>query len=176
MKTQNLFVASIATAAMTSVVTAGISESIDVTFTLEFNSDTLGNVILQDIFTATQTLDGGVLGLQFGGSGAFEVDAPGYIFEYSNLDTQLSGDEISGSGDSLLESFAADEEFSFVFDGFGSSWDGSFASGVGVIEFTPVGGFTVDTHEIAWSVETIPAPGALAMFGLAGLARRRRRA
>lgn len=176
MKKQNLFIASMATAAMTSVLTAGISESVDVTFTLEFQSDTLGLVTIQDTFTATQVDVAGVLTLDFGGSGTASVEEPGYVFEYSNLDTLLSGDEISGGGDALLESFAGDEAFTFLFDGFGSTWDGTFSSGVGVIEFTPVTGFTVDTHEILWSVETVPAPGALAVLGLAGLARRRRRA
>ena len=173
---KSLFIASTAAAAMTSTLTAGFSESVDVIFTLEFETENLGLVIIQDTFTATQMDVAGVLTLDFGGSGTANVEEPGYVFEYSNLDTQVFGDEISGGGDALLESFAGDEAFTFLFDGFGSTWDGTFASGIGVIEFTPVTGFTVDSHEILWSVETVPAPGALAVLGLAGLARRRRRA
>ena len=76
------------------------------------------------------------------------------------VEVVLQSDVIDGSGLSRLDESGSETTSSWNFNGFGSIWDGSFASGVGVVEFTGFGGFTVDSHEITWSVGTIPAPGA----------------
>ena len=172
---KSLPIAIITSMAITPMLSAGIDE-IDVLFTMEFEDSTLGSVILSDTFLGFQEdLGSGDLRLSFGGDGSFTVSNPDYTFEYSNLDVVLGLDVIDGTGDAGLDELGSETFSTFAFNGFGSNWDGVFASGVGTIDFTPVGGFTLDSYEITWSVETIPAPSALALLGMAGLARRRRR-
>lgn len=150
---------------------AGIGDSLPVEFTLEFSNDTLGDVVLNQVFDA----DIDIAGVTFGGDGMFDVTTPGYEFPFSDLAVILAGDTISGTGQAILESFAGDVEFDFSFDGFGTAWDGTSAAGIGIIEFTPEDGFTVDTHEMTWSVVVVPAPSVLAVLALAGTGSRRRR-
>ena len=143
---------------------------------MQFESPTIGIVTLEETFTAFQEdLGSGVLALTLGGDGVFDVSDPGFSFEYTDLEVVLQSDVIDGSGLSRLDESGSETTSSWNFNGFGSIWNGSFASGVGVVEFTGFGGFTVDSHEITWSVGTIPAPGATALLAIGGLARRRRR-
>lgn len=173
--TKSIAITTVASLAITPFLAAGIDE-VDVLFTMEFEDSTLGEVLLADTFTALQEdLGSGDLGLTFGGDGFFSVSDPGIAYEYTNLQVVLQADEIFGGGDALLDDGGSTSSSTFMFDGFGSIWDGTFASGVGVVEFTPAGGFTTDTYEIEWSVELVPTPGALALLGIAGLAGRRRR-
>ena len=173
--TKSLPIAIITSLAITPVLSAGIDE-VDVLFTMEFENTTLGTVILAETFTALQEDNGsGILSLTFGGDGFFSVSNPGFTFEYSNLDVLLQSDVINGGGDADLEASGSETLSTYDFNGFGSTWDGNFASGVGIVEFTTIGGFTADSYEISWSVNTIPAPGALSLFGMFGLAHRRRR-
>ena len=150
---------------------AGIGDSLPVEFTLEFSNDTLGDVVLNQVFDA----DIDIAGVTFGGDGMFDVTTPGYEFPFSDLAVILAGDTISGTGQAILESFAWDVEFDFSFDGFGTAWDGTSAEGIGIVEFTPEGGFTVDTHQMVWSIAVVPGPGALGLLAVAGIASRRRR-
>ena len=160
--------------AVASVATAGFETEIEINFEFTFDADGLGQVTLFDTFQADQFLDGSDLSLAFGGSGTFQTPgAPGVMFDYAGLDVLLAGEDIDGSGSAML-SDGVETNYNFLLTGFGSAWNGSDASGVGVIEFTQIG-FSVDSHEIAWSVNTVPAPGVLGILAVAGLAGRRRR-
>ena len=167
--------AALATSIVTTTLSAGIEE-VDVLFTMDFDNTTLGAVSITETFTALQEdLESGILELSFGGDGFFMVSNPGFTFEYTSLQVVLRSDVIDGGGHAELTASGTETLSSYAFNGFGSTWDGSFASGVGIVEFTSIGGFTADTFEISWSVETIPAPGVLGLFGLGGLVRGRRR-
>lgn len=174
--------ATLATLALGASAFAGVDSDIQVYFELQFESDSIGTVTLGDTFDATESLDAGVYTLEFGGSGAFATTPvdPSLTFTYTDLSVLFVEEDIDGEGMATLstEGFSNGStlNYDFVFSGFGDAWDGSFASGVGFIEFTATsGGFSVDSHDITWSVTLVPAPGAVALFGLAGIASRRRR-
>ena len=95
-------------------------------------------------------------------------------FSYTDLSVLFIEEDIDGDGMASLTN-GSTIDYDFMFSGFGDAWDGSFASGVGFIEFTQTSGFTVETHDITWSVTLVPAPGVVALLGLAGLTARRRR-
>ena len=167
--------ATLTTLAVGSTAFAGVDSDIQVYFELQFESDSLGTVTLGNTFDATESLDAGVYTLEFGGSGVFSTpDDPGVTFAYTDLSVLFVEEDIDGDGMANLTN-GSTIGYEFVFSGFGDAWDGSFASGVGFIEFTQTSGFSVDTHDITWSVTLVPAPGAVALFGLAGIASRRRR-
>lgn len=173
--TKSPAIATFASLAIAPILSAGIDE-VDVLFTMEFESLTLGTVTLEETFTAIQEdLGSGVLALTFGGDGSFSVSNPGFSFDYTNLEVLLEADVIDGAGDATLQESGSEAFSTYGFNGFGSIWNGSFASGVGIVEFTSPGGFTADSYEIAWSVDTIPAPGTMACLAIAGVAGRRRR-
>ena len=167
--------------AVGSTAFAGVDSDIQVYFELQFESDSIGTVTLGDTFDATESLDAGVYTLEFGGSGTFATPGdPSLIFTYTDLSVLFVEEDIDGDGMATLstEGFSngSTVDYDFLFSGFGDAWDGSFASGVGFIEFTPTGGgFSVDSHDITWSINLVPAPGALALLGLAGIGARRRR-
>ncbi|MEC8321521.1 MAG: hypothetical protein VX012_08925 [Planctomycetota bacterium] len=164
--------ATIAAATLCGSAAAGLGDELPVEFTMAFTSESLGAVVLTQVFDAEVDISGVTFE---DGAGMFDVANPGYDFFFSDLDVSLVNDTISGTGDALLESFEGDTFFDFSFDGFGTAWDGTSAEGIGFIQFTPEGGFTVDTHEIAWSVVVVPAPSVLAVLALAGAGSRRRR-
>ncbi|MEE2972804.1 MAG: hypothetical protein VX672_06745 [Planctomycetota bacterium] len=154
---------------------AGVDSNIEVYFELQFEADSLGTVTLGDTFDATESLDAGVYTLKFGGNGAFATPGdPSATFSYTDLSVLFVEEDIDGDGMASLTN-GSSIDYDFTFSGFGDAWDGSFASGVGYIEFTQTGGFTVESHDITWSVTLVPAPGAVALLGLAGLTSRRRR-
>ncbi|MAC18702.1 MAG: hypothetical protein CMJ23_03315 [Phycisphaerae bacterium] len=160
--------------AVASAATAGFETEIEINFEFSFDVDGLGQVTLFDTFQAEQSLNDGDLGLLFGGSGTFQTPgAPGVMFDYTGLEVLLAGEDIDGTGSAMLFD-GVETDYDFTLTGFGDAWNGSDASGVGVIEFTKIG-FSVDSHEIAWSINTVPAPGVLGMLAVAGLAGRRRR-
>jgi hypothetical protein len=176
-RTHSLALSTLLIAAGGSTAMAGL-DTIPVTFSISMDSATLGDVTFSSIFDAVETDGGTVLFFQ-SKSGDWESDSP-FPLSYTNLSTTLDVDELDGSftmyadlgGGSTL---SAD----ITFEGFGSAWDGWSASGVGlvsVVNFNGGGRFTPESVDMTWSISYIPAPGALGLFGFAGLGRRRRRA
>ena len=164
--------ATIAGATLCGSAAAGLGDELPVEFTMAFTSESLGAVVLTQVFDAQVDISGVTFE---DGTGMFDVANPGYDFFFSDLDVSLVNDTISGTGDALLESFEGDTFFDFSFDGFGTAWDGTSAEGIGIVEFTPEGGFTVDTHQMVWSIAVVPGPGALGLLAVAGIASRRLR-
>lgn len=163
--------------AISSVSAAGFETDIQVNFELSFEAEDLGMVTIAETFDATQSIIDGALAVSFGGSGSFEIpDAPpGVLFDFSSLAVLLVDEDIDGSGLSMLSESGAETDYSFTLTGFGDQWNGLSSSGVGVIEFTNLGFASVDSHQFDWSVTTVPAPGAIGILAIAGLAARRRR-
>ena len=163
--------------AISAVSAAGFETDIQVNFELSFDTDDLGMVTIAETFDATQAVIDGALTVSFGGSGSFLIpDAPsGVLFGFSNLAVLLADEDLDGSGSAMLSESGAETDYSFTLTGFGDQWNGLSSSGVGVIEFTNLGFASVDSHQFDWSVTTVPAPGAIGILAIAGLAARRRR-
>jgi hypothetical protein len=168
--------ATVATATMTMASSADIVQDIDVLFTVGFESDFIGKVVLSGVFAAEETETDGVFTLVFTGEGSFNVSDPGVDFAYEDLSVLLENDQLEGQGLASLLGENGEESFDFGLEGFGSSWDGSSASGIGLIGFNGFDGFTPgDEFSITWSIDLVPVPGVVALFGVAGLSRSRRR-
>ena len=149
-------------------------ETVMVDFTIEFTTDMLGPVTLSDTFEATETTEGGVTVIAFGGSGSFDLSAAGFTLDYSDLDVVFGGEFIDGNSNAQLMGPGTDMNYMFELTGFGDLWNGSSASGVGVV-YLSSNGFVPESYSASWSITQVPTPGAVALLGVAGLAGRRRR-
>lgn len=159
---------------LTGVAHAGI-ETTPVTFSISATTDLFGDFTISADFDATVDTSGASPVVSFmSPSGSFSSNTP-FDFTYTDLSMVLDADFIDGtfSMSAVGGTVAAD----ILLSGFGSEWDGMSASGTGIIEITNIGGggFAPETTDITWSINTVPAPGALGLLGVAGLAGRRRR-
>lgn len=173
MSTKSRFAAAVATLSLAGTALAGV-ETVPVEFTIEFTTDLFGPVMLSNTFDATQSTEGGVTVLSFGGSGSFDLGTPGITLDYSDLAVVFGGEFIDGSSNAQLMDGGTETNYTFELTGFGDLWDGSSASGVGVV-YLSSNGFVPESYAATWSINQVPAPGALALLGVAGLAGRRRR-
>ena len=150
---------------------AGI-ETIPVTFTISGTADLFdGAFTLESDFDAAY--DGSVLSFE-SPAGSFGSNAT-YDFSYTDLSAMLDGEFIDSTFALLAADLGGDITADVTLSGFGSEWDGTSASGTGLIVLSDIGFFTPESIDISWSINQVPTPGALALLGVAGLARRRRR-
>lgn len=156
------------------VAHAGV-ETVPVTFSISATTDLFGDFTISADFDATVDGSGSSPVVSFSSkSGSFSSNSP-FDFTYSDLSMVLDGDFIDGTfGMSVVGGTVSAD---ILLSGFGSAWDGTVAAGDGIIEIKNIGGggFAPETTDITWSITTVPAPGALGLLGVAGLARRRRR-
>lgn len=153
---------------------AGI-DTVPVTFSISATTDLYGDFTISADFDASIDTSGSSPIVSFADtSGSFTSSSP-FDFDYSDLAMILDGEFIDGTfgitGTSGGSSISAD----VLLSGFGDAWDGTSASGIGIIELKAVSGFAPETTDITWSINTVPAPGALGLLGMAGLVGRRRR-
>ena len=150
---------------------AGI-ETVPVTFSISGTADLFdGAFTFESDFDATY--DGTVLSFDdaagsFGSNGSYD-------FSYTDLSAILDGEFIDSTFGLLAADLGGDVTANVMLSGFGSEWDGTSASGTGLIVLSDIGFFTPESVDITWSINQVPTPGALALLGVAGLARRRRR-
>ena len=152
-----------------STAVAGL-ETVPVTFSITTTTDLFGDFTIESDFDAT--FDGSLLSFA-SDAGSFESSSS-FDFTYTDLSMGLDGEFIDGTFTLIGTAGPATASADLTLSGFGSAWDGSSASGTGIIEMTNIG-FTPETVDIHWSINLVPAPGAIALLGVAGLARRRRR-
>jgi hypothetical protein len=176
-RTHSLAASTLLIAAGGSTAMAGL-DTIPVTFSISMDSATFGDVTFSSIFDAEETDNGGGPVLFFQSkSGDWDSDSP-FPLSYTNLSTTLDVDVLDGTFTMYADLGGSTLSADISFMGFGSVWDGVSASGTGVLSvanFSGGGGFTPESVSMSWSITYVPAPGALALLGVAGLSRRRRR-
>jgi len=173
MKTSIRTLGAVAVAGLASSASAGL-DTVTVDFVIEFETEMLGPVTLTNTFEAEESSEGGVTVLSFGGDGSFDVGASGLTLSYTDLAVVFGGEFIDGASNARLTGAGTDMNYTFELTGFGDLWNGSSASGVGVV-YLNSNGFVPESYSAAWSITEVPAPGAVALLGVAGLASRRRR-
>lgn len=159
----------------------GIEEDIEVRLNLDFTGpDGFGDFSMSEIVVATQILsEDGEYELEFLiDEGNFTTSGSAYVLTFQELDVCLEQDgefEAEAIG-RLFESSFTDEFSSgeLEMNSAGSFWDGAYASGTGTIDLDDFGDFD-GGYDFNWNIEVVPAPGILALCGLVGLVRCRRR-
>lgn len=134
-----------------------------------------GETTISSEFDALITDDGGFSLLAFeSAAGDFDSDLA-MSFSYTDLTMALKDEFLEGDFTLIAIDDSTNESKTTSLSGFAiESWDGNTAFGSALAECELVG-FVPETHEVTWSITLVPAPGTLAVLGMAALGRGRRR-